>query len=432
MPIEVQPWPAWRKIVFRFFFIYLLFVVAPWTWLDAIPGVDYVTQFYYDFMDWAVKTANAKLFHVRPVLVPVNGSGDTSWGWTQLWLLLTIALTGCIVWAILDRARPGYSRLNYLTCLFTRYYVAMVALSYGIIKLFALQMWFPNLSQLATPLGDYLPMRLCWMFVGYSQPYQVFSGAMEVIAALLLLYRRTATLGVLMACGVFINVMMLNLSYDIPVKLYSMQLVVLCLFLLVNEWSRVVNFFILNKATDAGSMYQFPYTSKRMRITRIILKIAFLVIAVVLPFFNDVKYYKTQHTETNVAPLKKGIYDIPVFVVNHDSVPALVSDSLRWQDIVFDNAGSGSVHSTDTAFRQRYRRGYFMYAVDSVKQLITIKKTTADSIPIVTFHFQLPNDSTVLLWGKRKNDSLFLTLKLSPRHFQLAEKQFHWLSEYNR
>ena len=46
---------------------------------------------------------------------------------------------------------------------------------------------FPALSQLATPLGDLLPMRFSWLFIGYSAPYQFFSGAMETIAGLLLL-----------------------------------------------------------------------------------------------------------------------------------------------------------------------------------------------------------------------------------------------------
>ena len=45
----------------------------------------------------------------------------------------------------------------------------------------------PTLSQLATPLGDLLPMRLSWLFIGYSTPYQVFSGVMETVAGLLLL-----------------------------------------------------------------------------------------------------------------------------------------------------------------------------------------------------------------------------------------------------
>ncbi|MBS1608451.1 MAG: hypothetical protein JSS70_06780, partial [Bacteroidetes bacterium] len=72
-------WPLWRKIVFRFFFIYITLVISPWTWLDAIPGVYSVTQYYYPLLDWAVRKANAKFFHIREVLIEPNGSGDTSW-----------------------------------------------------------------------------------------------------------------------------------------------------------------------------------------------------------------------------------------------------------------------------------------------------------------------------------------------------------------
>jgi hypothetical protein len=65
-------WPLWRKLMFRFFFILLALIIAPWTWLAAIPGSDFVLQFWYSFMDWMVNTANAKLFHVRRALVPLN------------------------------------------------------------------------------------------------------------------------------------------------------------------------------------------------------------------------------------------------------------------------------------------------------------------------------------------------------------------------
>jgi hypothetical protein len=68
----------------------------------------------------------------------------------------------------------------------------------------------PSLSQLATPLGDFGAMRLAWLYMGYSGPYQVFSGMAEVITGLLLLYRRTVTLGLLAGLGVFINVMTMN------------------------------------------------------------------------------------------------------------------------------------------------------------------------------------------------------------------------------
>ena len=43
-----------------------------------------------------------------------------------------------------------------------------------------------------------MPMRLSWLFIGYSTPYEIFSGAMETVAGLLLLFRRTITAGLFM------------------------------------------------------------------------------------------------------------------------------------------------------------------------------------------------------------------------------------------
>src|SRR5438874_8325603 len=270
-------WPLSRRLLFRFFFIYLIMFIQPWTWLDNLPWANTVTSFftnyYYHAMDWLVAKSNAWFFHVRRQLVPLNGSGDTSYGWALLWLEISIAFIGMLIWSMLDRNKKEYTKVNYWLCLFTRYYVALVLFSYGIVKLFALQMPFPNYSQLATPLGDFLPMRLSWMFVGYSTPYQFFSGMMETVAGLLLLYRRTATLGVLLATAVFINVAVLNLSYDIPVKIYSIQLVTCCLFLLANERDRILHFLVYNRAADASALYHYNFSRRWMKITRVALKI---------------------------------------------------------------------------------------------------------------------------------------------------------------
>ena len=430
-PNTIPPtnWPLWQKILFRFFFIYFAFVVTPWTWLDQIPGVSFVTQFYYQLLDWAVNTANAKIFHVRPELVPLNGSGDTSYGYAQMDLFLVLSFIGCIVWSILDRHRPNYKKLNYWLCLFVRYYVALVAFAYGIIKLFSLQMPFPSLSQLNTPLGDYLPMRLSWMFLGYSSPYQIFSGAMEVLAGTLLLYRRTTTLGVLLATAVFMNVMVLNLSFDIPVKLYSIHIVALCLYLLANESQRIICFFILNKPAQVCSTYQFPLTKKWMRVTRIVLKTLFIIVAVGMVFYNSVKWKNETDQVNDPRPLRRGVYDVATFVVNNDTIPPNYGDTLRWQDFVIDTKQSGSIRTSDTAFRQLYRRGYFSYSSDSVLKKLTMKK---GGVEFASFTYEMPDTNTILLHGNKRGDSLFVILKKTARHFQLAEKQFHWLSEYNR
>jgi len=429
---QTQPWPAWRRIVFRFFFIYLLLNISPWTWLGNIPGFSYLNDLYGTFMDWLVNFGNDHFFHVRKVLVPLNGSGDTSYGWAQVWLFLSISVIGCIIWSLFDGKRKAYHQLNYWLCLFTRYYISMIAFIYGIEKLFALQMYFPNLSQLATPLGDFLPMRFSWLFIGYSTPYQVFSGVMETIVGLLLLYRRTATLGILMGTAVFLNVMMLNLCYDIPVKIFSMHIVMMCLFLLVNEFDRIVCFFILNRPAAVCNIYDHPFKKRWMRITRVVLKVAFIIIAVFVQFVNMIEYYKSSHTDKAIKPVPVGIYDVTTFAINKDTLPLSVNDSLRWRDVIFDNFGSGSISTSDTAFRQRYHRAYFSYNGDTLKHTISFKKSQGDSIDIFLLHYAMTDSSTVFLWGIHKNDSLHVQLKKSNRHFQLAEKQFHWLSEYNR
>ena len=144
-----------------------------------------------------------------------------------------IAGSACLVWiSPRPEARRTTSGPRTGCGSIVRYYIATAALSYGIIKLFVLQMPFPTLSQLATPLGDLLPMRFSWLFIGYSAPYQFFSGAMETVAGLLLLYRRTVTAGLFAAMGAFLNVVMINLAYDVPVKLFASHLLFACLFLL--------------------------------------------------------------------------------------------------------------------------------------------------------------------------------------------------------
>ncbi|MDB5231350.1 MAG: hypothetical protein JWN76_2155 [Chitinophagaceae bacterium] len=431
MNLITSPWPLWRRIIFRFCFILLVFFTFSW-WLSFIPATYKMIEPYFLFTDWMVNYANKHLFHLRPVLVPLNGSGDTSYGWVQLYLYLLLSVAGCIIWSVTDRKRKSYNKLNYWLVLSTRYFVAMIAFIYGIEKVFALQMSQPNLSQLATPLGDFLPMRFSWLFIGYSTPYQVFSGVMEMIAGLLLLWRRTATLGALMATGVFLNVMMLNLSYDIPVKIFSMQMVFVCFFLLANEYERIVCFFILNRPAPACTVYHYTYPRKWMRIGRVVLKLAFIVLAFGMQFYDMNKYYKQVHSATEVKPIKPGLYDVAVFTHGKDSVAFAPGDTLRWRDVVFDLGGSGSVKSSDTLFRQRYHRGYFYYSADTVKHILNFKKSAADSVAYLSLAYEMPDAQTIKLKGMYKTEPLYVELRKTNHRFQLAEHQFHWLSEYNR
>ncbi len=256
---------------------------------------------------------------------------------------------------------------------------------------------------------------------------------MEVVAGLLLLNRRTITLGLFVAAGVFINVMLLNLSYDIPVKIFSMHMVLYCFFLLAHDARRLFQFFILNKTAPSNTSYEITFSKTGMRVFRIVAKVAFIILAVGFTFYNSYSRYYENEKVSDVKPIKSGIYDVKLFVLNKkDTIPPLATDSLHWKDVVFDKGGQGSVNSTDTLFRQRYRRGYFAYQADTVKHTLGLKKFNYDSTFLLTMRYELPDEKTIKLWTKLRDDSVYVELVRSKRHFQLTERQFHWLSESNR
>jgi hypothetical protein len=85
----------------------------------------------------------------------------------------------------------------------------------------------------------------------YSRPYAVFGGAMELLAVLLLCFRRTATLGALVCLAVMTNVALLNLAYGVPVKLYALMMVASAAVLVLYDAPRLWAVFVRNRAVPA-------------------------------------------------------------------------------------------------------------------------------------------------------------------------------------
>lgn len=145
----------------------------------------------------------------------------------QVWLAAGVAL----VWSVIDRRRMEYRVLLEWLRRTVSLLLAYVLFSYGTDKVFPPQ--FGRLSQvrLSERVGDLDRFNMRWTFMAASTPYTVFSGAMEILAGLLLLVRRSETAGALLSIGVLTNVLVLNLAYDLPVKLLSSHLLPFALFL---------------------------------------------------------------------------------------------------------------------------------------------------------------------------------------------------------
>jgi hypothetical protein len=156
---------------------------------------------------------------------------------------------------------------------------------------------------------------------------------------------------------------------------------------------------------------------------------------VITPFRRDWEQYQNLKRPPMPGPFREGIYDVKLYVVNRrDTIPASVADTLRWKDVIFDSRGAGSVNTTDPVFWQRYRRGYFRYKPDTAARTMAVWKTSAalDSTWLFSMRYEVSDTNTIRLRTAIRGDSLYVELVRTDRHFQLAERQFHWLSEYNR
>lgn len=104
--------------------------------------------------------------------------------------------------------------------------LAAALLVYGWAKVFLMQMGVADYGDALTAYGEMSPMGLLWRFMAFSPVVQILAGSAEVVAAALLLFRRTAWLGGLLAAADMAIVFLLNMTFDVPVKQLALAMTV--------------------------------------------------------------------------------------------------------------------------------------------------------------------------------------------------------------
>ena len=150
---------------------------------------------------------------------------------------VVIAAVAALLWTLVallvQRRRPDWhadQQLHAFVRVLVRFFLCEMLLGYGFAKVFPLQFSEPSQFRLAQPLGDMSPMGLLWTFMGYSATYQSFTGAIEVLAGLLFTTRRTTLLGALITLVAMTHIFALNMCFDVPVKLYSFNYLIMAVF----------------------------------------------------------------------------------------------------------------------------------------------------------------------------------------------------------
>lgn len=179
-----------------------------------------------------------------------KGSGDRMFDWVQMAVFLVMASVVASVWMALERRRLDEARLRAWWFAGLRCGLGGVLLFYGAIKVFPVQMVAPSLTRLFEPVGQLTPMDLLWTWVGASHPYERVIGGLEVGAALLLFIPRTASIGAIVALLETAYIFVLDLAYDVPVKLWIAHLTVMALILAWPDLPRIVAVLTHRRSVD--------------------------------------------------------------------------------------------------------------------------------------------------------------------------------------
>ncbi len=408
-------WTLAQRLAFRFGFIYLAVYGFSGSLFGDIPGLNHVFQ-----------AADRRLVlwfagHVlrlnRPIANFPDGSGDTTFNYVQVLWYAVVALAGAALWSVLDHRRPSYAALYEALRIWVRYVLAFALLAYGLDKIFKSQFPEPDIDVLLQTYGNSSPMRLMWTFMGYSTPYTVFAGLSEVLPGLLLLFRRTTTLGALIGGTVMTNVVLLNFSFDVPVKVYSTHLLLMCIFLLLPDLRRLANVLLFNRPAGAVKL-ELPWESKRWaRAGRLVVKPLYILIGVFLVSNDAISAWK-QWGDRAPRPALYGAFEVEASV----SGPALSPDA--WRRVFVNRHQQLFVELADHTLRR--------FAIEAAGQA-TLVLTEEDRR--FKLAYARPDDDHLLLKGRLENQPFELHLrKLPERDFPLMRRGFHWINEfpYNR
>jgi len=241
MENQEQPahWSRAELLAFRFAFVYLILYYLPFPF-GAFPRTGRVAQEYESLWQKLVPWFGRHVLHLNyEILTNTNCSGDTTYEYARVLCFFGVAFAASLLWSLLDRSSSNHQRMHEWLRSYVRLSVGAAMLMYGAAKIFLQHFPPPNLYKLLEPLGNYSQMSLLWTFMGASRGYSVFAGCLQMLAGILLFIPRLTTLGALVAIAVFTNIFALNLGYDLPVKLYSLHIILVCFFLVLGLDARI-------------------------------------------------------------------------------------------------------------------------------------------------------------------------------------------------
>ena len=291
----------------------------------------------------------AHVFRVTsPLVVTGSGSGDKTFDWVHAFCVLVISLAHHVVWSVVDRHADLRSRLEKWFRLFVRFALGSTMVSYGMVKAIPLQMPPPTLTRLLEPYGYFSPMGVLWASVGASRAYEIVIGCAELTGGVLLFLPQTAPLGALICLIDTIQIFILNMTYDVPVKLFAFHLIVLSLLLLAPQIPQLFRVLVLSGfGTPSTDSEAVPSLRPGRRL--VAAQILFGIYIVAINLYGARQAWWQYGGGAPKSPLY-GIWNVDQMSIDGQIRSPLLTDYDRWRRVIFDRPGSMALQRMNDSF----------------------------------------------------------------------------------
>jgi hypothetical protein len=335
-----------KKLLSLFIAIYFLLYVLPFPF-NSFGNLFGLIGKYYTLSDGFTVWFGKSVMNIPQLeRVEATGSGDTTLNYVGTVLnLLLASLFSFLVWCFSKRKIDSW-KVFVIVGICARCYLAFCCISYGFSKVLGKQ--FPGLTyfRLAESYGDSTPMGLFWTFMSGSKPYTIFCGWLEVLSGYLLLFKRTKTIGGLLSVAVLAQIVMINLCYDVPVKLFSIHLLLMSLFILDDDLKNLFKFLVLRQSVKLSEAPVFKNEKwfYGALVVQILALISFTYFSI-----NEEQEYKESKWQEHFL----GVYRVSSFEFIKDKLPE--KTKAGWDEIIVDRIYNGDVSAKIIVDGNRYR-----------------------------------------------------------------------------
>ena len=365
-------------------------------------------------------------FHVAGIGANIHatGSGDTAINWIGVGVMLIYSVIAALVWSMLDR-RVEYRTASEWLRFVLRLTLVIAMANYGFSKLFPMQMPPPSLAVLNESVGNLSPMTLLWTLLGVNPAYEVVCGAAEVAAAFLLFFRRTALAGAILTCFVMSNVLLFDLFFDVPVKIYASHLVLFSIAIIAPDLRALLDFFWRHKPTSLNSLWAPAPSRRASRIGIRVVEIALAVMVLTSVPGHYEGFAQQLARARNPQPLTGQWHvDSATSTINGQNMfrPVVTGNGLPMTDLFLEPNGRLTLRDSSG---QLWRAGA---DVQHKNDTFGLYREFED--PII-YSFSQPDSAHLVL---TPTDSHSGTLRLTrvplPSHYPLLDSAFHFVNEW--